>query len=52
MPGANENSVDVYDVAGVGDLEETTYIGAVEDADDTWFLGWTVDQEGNLTSAN
>lgn len=52
VPGTNENSVDVYDVTGLGDLEATTYIGAVEDADDTWFLGWTIDQQGNLTSVN
>ncbi len=52
VPGANENSVDVYDVTGVGKLEATTFIGAVEDADDDWYLGWTIDQEGDLTSAN
>ncbi|KCZ50452.1 hypothetical protein [Hyphomonas pacifica] len=52
VPGASENSVDVYDVTGLGDLEATTYIGAVKDANDKWFLGWTIDQQGNLTSAN
>ena len=52
VPGANENAVPVYDVTGIGNLEATTYIGAVEDADDKWFLGWTIDQEGNLTSTN
>ncbi len=52
VPGANENAVPVFDVTGIGELEPTTYIGAVEDANDTWFLGWSIDQEGNLTSAN
>lgn len=52
VPGANENAVPVFDVTGIGELEPTTYIGAVEDANDTWFLGWSVDQAGNLTSAN
>ncbi|MAN46219.1 MAG: hypothetical protein GYB49_09210 [Alphaproteobacteria bacterium] len=52
VPGANENAVTVYDVTGIGQLEPTTYIGAVKDADDKWFLGWTINQEGQLTSAN
>ena len=52
VPGANENSVPVFDVTGIGNLEPTTYIGAVEDADDKWFLGWSIDQTGALTSAN
>lgn len=52
VPGANENSVSVFDVTGIGNLEPTTYIGAVEDADDKWFLGWSIDQTGALTSAN
>jgi hypothetical protein len=52
VPGANENAVPVFDVTGIGELEATSYVGAVEDANDTWFLGWSVDQTGNLTSAN
>ena len=52
VPGANENAVTVFDVTGIGNLEPTTYIGAVKDADDKWFLGWSIDQAGNLTSAN
>ncbi|MAB12033.1 hypothetical protein [Hyphomonas sp.] len=52
VPGDNENAVPVFDVTGIGELEPTTYIGAVEDADDTWYLGWSIDQAGNLTSAN
>ncbi|MEM7494271.1 MAG: hypothetical protein AAF296_12900, partial [Pseudomonadota bacterium] len=50
VPGANEEAVPVFDVTGEGALEATTYIGAVEDVDDTWFLGWSIDQAGNLTS--
>lgn len=50
VPGDNENGVAVFDVAGIGELEATTYIGAVEDATDTWFLGWTVDETGAETS--
>ncbi|MEL7113399.1 MAG: hypothetical protein AAGK93_10765 [Pseudomonadota bacterium] len=52
VPGANENAVPVFDVTGIGELEAVGYIGAVEDADDDWFLGWTVDQDGDLTSSN
>ena len=50
VPGATENAVPVFDVTGIGELEATTYIGAVADANDTWYLGWTVDAEGNVTS--
>ena len=50
VPGDDENAVPVFDVDGIGELEATTFIGAVENADDTWFLGWTVDAEGNVTS--
>jgi hypothetical protein len=52
VPGTNENAVPVFDVTGIGQLEPTTYIGAVKDANDKWFLGWSIDQAGNLTSAN
>lgn len=52
VPGANENAVPVFDVTGIGNLEATTYVGAVENADDDWYLGWTVDQDGDLTSSN
>ena len=52
VPGANENAVPVFDVTGIGNLEPTDYIGAVKDADDKWYLGWSIDQAGNLTSAD
>ncbi len=52
VPGANENAVPVYDVTGIGALSPTTYIGAVEDANDDWYLGWSRDQAGSLTTAN
>ncbi len=51
-PGANENAVPVFDVTGIGSLEATSYIGAVQDANDQWFLGWSVDQTGTLTTTN
>jgi len=52
VPGATENAVTVFDVTGIGNLEPTDYIGAVKDANDKWYLGWSIDQAGNLTSAN
>lgn len=50
VPGTAEAGVPVYDVTGIGNLVPTTYVGAVEDANDDWFLGWTVDLSGNATS--
>lgn len=50
VPGTAEANVPVFDVAGIGDLEATTYVGAVEGASDTWFLGWTVDLTGAETT--
>lgn len=50
VPGDNENGVPVFDVTGVGTLRPTTYIGAVQNANDTWFRGWSVDENGNLVS--
>ena len=52
VPGASENAVPVFDVTGIGALEATTFVGAVQNAADTWFLGWTVDATGAVTSAN
>ena len=49
VPGANENAVPVFDTTGIGNLEATTYIGAVEDTDDDWYLGWTIQQDGTVT---
>lgn len=50
VPGAGESATPVFDVVGRGNLEATTYIGAVQDANDTWYLGWTIDQTGTLTT--
>lgn len=51
VPGLNEANVTVFDVSALGDFfEAVTYIGAVEGENDTWYLGWTVDSEGNVTS--
>ena len=61
VPGANEAAVVAYDFTSGTDLpredldgffEETNFIGAVQNADDDWYLGWTVDSEGNLTGSN
>ncbi|WP_084400007.1 hypothetical protein [Henriciella aquimarina] len=49
VPGASED-IPVFDVSSTGELEATTYVGAVEDANDDWFLGWTVDLSGDATS--
>jgi hypothetical protein len=47
VPGASEQAVTPFDVTGIGDLEPTTYIGAIENADDDWYVGWTIDINGN-----
>ena len=52
VPGANENAVTVFDVTGIGALEPTTYIGAVENAADTWFRGWSIDQTASQTATS
>ncbi|WP_300381571.1 hypothetical protein [Henriciella sp.] len=50
VPGSAEANVDVFDVTGIGELEATTYVGAVEGTSDDWFLGWTVDISGAETT--
>ena len=50
VPAVNDTVVTPFDVTGIGSLTPVTYIGAVEDADDNWYLGWTVDITGSLTS--
>lgn len=57
VPGINEANVTATDPATLNDagetfFETTTYIGAVENDADDWYLGWTVDSTGNVTSAN
>lgn len=45
LPGANESSpaVTAVDPSAIDPtLDATTYVGAVEDASDTWFAGWTL----------
>lgn len=46
IPGANEAAVPAFDVTGIGELEATDYIGAVEGPGDTWFTGWAVNING------
>lgn len=42
--GANETGVPAFDAATLGSFFTTTnYIGAVRDANDTWYRGWTCD---------
>ena len=43
VPGANENAVTAINAkARYAFFDTTTYIGAVKDANDTWWQGWTV----------
>ena len=43
IPGANETSVTAADPSAIdADLEAAAYVGAVENAGDTWFAGWTL----------
>jgi hypothetical protein len=40
--GANESAVTPFDMSSVDPFfDKTTYIGAVKDANDTWYKGWT-----------
>ena len=42
IPGANESGVTAFDASTLGSFfTATTYIGAVRDASDTWYAGWT-----------
>ena len=42
--GANETAVKAFDASTLGSFfVPTTYIGAVRDANDTWYRGWTCD---------
>lgn len=47
--GSNETGVVAFDVSGLGAFfSATTYVGAVKDANDKWWSGWTC----NSTAAN
>ena len=50
VPGGTELAVTPFSVAGNGELEATSHIGAVADGSDNWFRGWTVDITGAETS--
>jgi len=42
--GPNEAAVSAFDASSLGSfMTVTTYIGAVRDASDTWYRGWTCD---------
>ncbi|WP_233345471.1 hypothetical protein [Litorimonas taeanensis] len=45
--GANENAVTAATIAPGGFLDVVDYIGAVKDADDTWWQGWTCGLEAS-----
>jgi len=46
--GAAESAVTAFDVTGLsGDLEPVDYIGAVENATDTWWQGWSCGLEAS-----
>ena len=48
--GANENAVTVTDAPAVNSyFQPVTYIGAVRDASDTWWQGWTCGLTANRT---
>ncbi len=54
-PGAAEASITATNVNAVSDFfDDVDYIGAVEDADDDWYQGWTllVDQNTATTTAS
>ncbi len=43
IPGANESAVPATDPTAFGSFfDDVDYIGAVRDADDTWYQGWTL----------
>ncbi|RIJ29122.1 beta strand repeat-containing protein [Henriciella algicola] len=50
VPGSAELGVTPFAVGGIGNLQTTTHIGAVANANDTWFRGWTVDITGAETT--
>lgn len=53
VPGTNEANVAKFDASTIDSFfDATTYIGAVENASDTWYLGWTVNSAGEVTPAN
>jgi hypothetical protein len=46
VPGTAEAAVTVYDVTTLDAFfDDVGYVGAVEDADDTWYQGWTLVQD-------
>ena len=46
--GAAESAVTAFDVTGLSsDLEPVDYIGAVENATDTWWQGWSCGLEAS-----
>ncbi|MEM0986497.1 MAG: hypothetical protein AAGJ32_09640 [Pseudomonadota bacterium] len=53
VPGMAEAAVTATDIASIDPFfEDAPYLGAVENADDTWYLGWTIDSSGSRTTVN
>lgn len=54
VPGTAESNVTTFDASTIDAtfFDTTSYIGAVESSSDTWYLGWTVDSNGDVTSAS
>jgi len=54
VPGTAEANVDVVDPTtfDADFFDTTTFAGAVANQNDTWYLGWTVDSTGEVTSAD
>ena len=42
VPGTEAAAVPACDLSGNAALDDVDYIGAVEDANDTWYVGWTL----------
>ncbi len=43
IPGVNENAITATDASALDPFfDNTSYVGAVENASDTWYQGWTI----------
>ncbi len=53
VPGASEAGVTPFDATTLDAtfFDTTNFVGAVSGSNDTWYLGWTIDSTGALTTA-
>ena len=56
-PGVNESNATAANTTALNEtgedfFEAAPYLGAVQNGSDTWYLGWTVNSDGDVTSAN